>query len=145
VTQLWIGARLELTEWKDTGALVLRKTDELIANLDDSLLKLQTLSVSAYVKPHMERITFWTKHLLQVQTFVFLWLDTQSKWVYLVPLFSTNTIIKQMAEEGRLFSEVDRMWRQLAIEVNRTPVILEAAARSSLIDEMRDQVNALKP
>ena len=46
---------------------MLRKTDDMIHLLDDSLLKLQTLSVSAYIKPHMERITFWTKHLTQVR------------------------------------------------------------------------------
>lgn len=77
------------------------------------MLKLQTLSVSAYIRPHMDRVETWTKNLAMMNTMHTAWLETQSKWVYLAPLFSTSIIMEQMANEGYAFQEVDVLWRQL--------------------------------
>ena len=59
----------------------------------------------------------WQENLKGVHAVVHAWLETQGKWVFLAPLFSTAAILQQMAAEGTAFQEVDAMWRTLTAEV----------------------------
>ena len=50
---------MQMSQWRSTGTSVMRGLDELLEELDESQLRITTLSVSTYIQPHQERVQHW--------------------------------------------------------------------------------------
>jgi dynein heavy chain len=67
---------------------------------------------SAFVKPSEKEVKEWYDKLIRVQTTIEQWGKVQITWLYLLPIFSSKDIVAQMPEEGRLFAQVDQIYRR---------------------------------
>ena len=71
IIDTWSAMEMELLPWAaGNGVLLLRRTDELTASLEDSLVKLQTLAASPHIRPHATRVEQWQENLRSVHTMV---------------------------------------------------------------------------
>jgi dynein heavy chain len=58
--------------------------------------------------------------MVTLQEIVDNWLQCQSTWQYLEPIFSSPDILKQMPEEGEKFLIVDQAWRDVSSAIDHT-------------------------
>ena len=58
-------------------------------------------------------VQVWEETLIRTQDTIDEWLKVQAQWLYLEPIFSSEDIMQQMPEEGRLFQMVDRNWKDV--------------------------------
>ncbi|GCC25591.1 hypothetical protein chiPu_0004002 [Chiloscyllium punctatum] len=113
---------------------ILGGTDEIQALLDDSIINVSTIASSRYVGPIKNRVDEWQKLLSLFNETLEQWMTCQRNWLYLESIFCAPDIQRQLPAEARMFTQVDKSWKEVMRKVNRLPNALRAATQPGLLD-----------
>ncbi|NXL48091.1 DYH7 protein, partial [Podilymbus podiceps] len=136
--ETWDSIFFNTSVYRETGIHILSSVDEIQAVLDDQILKTQTMRGSPFIKPFVKEIREWENRLFQIQEMIDEWLKVQAQWLYLEPIFSSEDIMQQMPEEGRLFQTVDRYWRDIMAYCAKDPKVLVATSLIGLLEKLQN-------
>ena len=116
----WANVEFETKSWRSTGTYIVSgaSVDEAQTLLDEHLVKTQTMKGHPYAKEFEGRIIEWEKWLLSALAIIEKWTKVQKNWLYLEPVFTSEDILQQLPNEGKLFREVDKSWRSMMEKVN---------------------------
>ncbi|XP_045771343.1 dynein axonemal heavy chain 3 isoform X1 [Maniola jurtina] len=133
----WIGVKFEVVPYRDTGVGILAGLDDIQQQLDDHILKAQTMRGSPYVKAFEDDMVAWEEKLISMQDILDQWLQCQATWMYLEPIFSSEDIMRQMPTEARSFRDVDKEWRAVMLATHKQPLVLLATDFPGLLKKLR--------
>ncbi len=134
----WEPMTFVTAKYKDTGMNILASVDEIQAQLDDHIVKTQTMKANPFIKPFEREIKNWEDKLLLIQNIIDEWLKVQQNWMYLEPIFASEDINQQMPEEGRLFTIVDRNFKDIMKHVLKDTHVLIATQLMGMLDKLKD-------
>ncbi|XP_051280505.1 dynein axonemal heavy chain 12 [Dicentrarchus labrax] len=143
MVHIWDAISFHHQPYRETGVSILTALDEIQTMLDDQIVKTQTMRGSPFIKPFENEIKVWEERLLRIQETIDEWLKVQAQWLYLEPIFSSQDIMQQIPEEGRLFQTVDKNWKEIMRHCVKDPKILPATSLPGLLEKLQDSNNLL--
>lgn len=117
IIQDWSSINLQLAQFKGRGELLLKgaETLEIIVQLEDSLMIINSLASNRYNKPFKKDIMLWLTKLNNTAEILEKWMIIQSLWVYLEAVFVGGDIAKQLPGEAKRFSNIDKNYVKLML------------------------------
>ncbi|KAG7472883.1 hypothetical protein MATL_G00114010 [Megalops atlanticus] len=143
MVEMWDSVSFHHHPYRETGISILTAVDEIQTMLDDQIVKTQTMRGSPFIKPFETQIRVWEERLVRIQDTIEEWLKVQAQWLYLEPIFSSEDIMQQMPEEGRLFQTVCAHWKEVMKHCVKDPKVLPATSLPGLLEKLQDSNNLL--
>lgn len=72
------------------------------------------------------------------------WVKVQSAWIYLEPIFSSEDIRRQMEYEGKIFVEVDTIWKEIMESSIQNPNALAVTSKRDMLDKFEQSICLLE-
>ncbi|KAL7754340.1 hypothetical protein RI367_000321 [Sorochytrium milnesiophthora] len=140
----WEPLVFNCVDYRETGTKILSALDEVQALLDDQIVKVQTMRGSPFAKPIEAEVVNLENKLILVQEVIDEWLQVQSTWLYLEPIFTSEDIMAQMPTEGKKFRTVDKTWRDIMRSCSETPVIMQFTNTPNLLTRLKESNTLLE-
>ncbi|XP_069565682.1 dynein axonemal heavy chain 10 [Brachyistius frenatus] len=92
---------------------ILGTVDEILLNVDNDLMNLQSMAGSRFIGPFLSAIQQWEKDLSLISETIEVWLLVQRKWMYLESIFIGGDISSQLPEEAKKFDNIDKKFKDI--------------------------------
>ncbi|GBG29459.1 Dynein heavy chain 1, axonemal [Hondaea fermentalgiana] len=139
IEDVWRTSELELKNYKEQkDVYILGSVEEIVTNLDDSLVTISTIMGSRYVAGIKDVVESWRKKLVTFQETLDEWLVCQRGWMYLETIFSAPDIQRQLPVESKKFFAVDTFWKAHMKRTSDDPNSLKACTLAGLCDKFKN-------
>lgn len=140
----WSEIEFTLSEYKTSGTYVLTALDDICTLLDDYILKSQGMRSTSTAATINIAILDWESKLIQMQVILETWMQVQSMWIYLEPIFSSDDIKRQMPEDGRRFTAVNCKWKQIMRSVFNDKQVIRTTDYPNLLEILKQACHDLE-
>jgi dynein heavy chain len=131
---------LPYRDYKDV--YILGGVDDIQTQLEDSQVMIATIKGSRFIGPIKSDVERWDKQLTLFAETLDAWLSCQRNWLYLEAIFTAPDIQRQLPDESKMFSQVDRSWKDIMRKTARNPSAIKMGTTPGLFETLQ-QNNAL--
>lgn len=143
VDTVWKTQELLVTTHREVrDVYIVAGTDELQTVLDESNIAITTIAASRHIGTLKSRVDEWVRQLELLGKTLEEWLACQQSWIYLEAIFSAPDIQRQLPHEAKMFTVVDKNWKEIMRHVAKYPLALPAMTQNGYLDIMKKN-NAL--
>lgn len=122
----WANIDISTNNYKDSlDIFVITDVVDLIAKLDDSILVLSGIVSSRYVKPIQEEVQKLYTQLTNLSSTIDVWCRVQKGYLYLLNIFGSGDIQRQLPNETKMFMDLDGFWKKLLSKTQDYPKAVE--------------------
>ncbi|XP_077977225.1 dynein axonemal heavy chain 8-like isoform X3 [Glandiceps talaboti] len=124
----WTEQVLTFQNYKKRGPIFLEKdsSEHLLEQLEDAQALLANMLTSRYIGPLREEAAGWAEKLKAVGMVLEQWLEVQDLWQYLEAVFSISATAKELPQEAKRFSRIDKSWTKIMKRAYDTRNVLQS-------------------
>ena len=138
MAKAWEHVQLIVEPYRDTGTCILKGVDEYMSLLDEHITMTQAMAFSAFKGPFEARIDHWNTSLQTISEVIDEWVQLQRNWLYLQPIFDSADINKQLPQEGKRFTTVDKYWRATMASAMKGVMAVKFCDDARLLERFRE-------
>ncbi|CRK89849.1 CLUMA_CG003435, isoform A [Clunio marinus] len=137
VDTVWKTQELLIAPHRDSRDIfILAGADEIQAVLDDSNITITTIAASRYIGALKPRVDEWVRQLDVFGKTLDEWMSCQQSWIYLEAIFSSPDIQRQLPHEAKMFTVVDKNWKEIMRNVAKHPLALPVMTQNGYLEVM---------
>jgi dynein heavy chain len=138
VVKLWNDAEFIVTPYRDSkDVFILGTVEDIQTLLEDSQVTIATIKSSRFIGPIKGEVERWDKMLSLFAETLDAWLVCQRSWLYLESIFAAPDIQRQLPNEAKMFSQVDRSWKELMRKVAKNPNPLKSGTVPGVLETLQ--------
>ncbi|KAJ1555299.1 Dynein heavy chain 6, axonemal, partial [Nowakowskiella sp. JEL0078] len=138
VVKTWNDAEFIVINYRDNkDVFILGAIDDIQTMLEDSQVTIATIKSSRFIGPIRGEVEKWDKQLNLFSETLDAWMVCQRNWLYLESIFSAPDIQRQLPDEARMFSQVDRTWKDIMRKVYRNPNAMKSGTIPGLLETLQ--------
>ena len=116
---------------------ILGSMDEINDMMDDTRIRIITLSSSRSASHLEQEISYWVNKFHLASDTLEAWIVCQRVWLYLESVFSQQELRMQLPNETRVFGNADKAWKVLMAQTERSPRVLECLLRPGNLEVLQ--------
>ena len=133
----WTSMEFEYDKHPRTEVPLVKASEELIETLEDNQVQLQNMMSSKYIAHFLEEVSEWTKKLSTADSVIQIFVGVQKTWSYLESIFiGSEDIRRQLPEDSVRFDGIDKDFKEILYETEKTPNVIEATNKEGLYDRL---------
>ena len=144
IKEKWAADVFTFDTWKSRKVPVLQGFGQVIEDLEDTQLALQTMLSMRHVTPFKEEVTFKLAQLSDTADTLERWVKVQMLWMSLESVFTGGDIAKQMPLEAKKFAKIDKDFVKIMEKAAETAGVVNCCANELLRNTLPILYNELE-
>ena len=137
LVRIWNDTEFIVLPYRESkDVFILGSIEDIQTLLEDSQVTIATIKSSRFIGPIRGEVEKWDRMLQLFSETLDAWMICQKNWLYLESIFSAPDIQRQLPDEARMFSQVDRTWKEVMRRVSRNPNAMKNGTVPGLLETM---------